>query len=139
MSHLFSAYGSRTLTLLTFLALLATLPVSGQTQSARLVGTVRDASGAVVPNAKVIAVNSATKLTTGATTNASGDYVLPALQPGTYTLNVEAPGFAKEAIEGIELDAAANMSQAVTLQVGTMTEVVEVTANTVTVQTTDAQ
>jgi len=110
-----------------------------QTQTARLIGTVHDATGAVIPNAHVVAVNSATRVTTETTTNSGGDYVLPALQPGMYTLNVEASGFRKAAIGGIELDAAANVSQAVTLELGQVTEVVEVTANTVNVQTADAQ
>ena len=82
---------------------------------------------------------SATKVTTEATSNASGDYVLPALQPGTYSLTVEATGFRKARIDGIELAAASNVSQAVTLEVGQLTEVVEVTANTVNVQTSDSQ
>ena len=111
----------------------------GQTQTARLVGTVHDSTGAVVPNAKVTAVHMATKVRTEASTNANGDYVLPALQPGNYELIVEAPGFRKAAIEGIELDAAANVSQSVTLEVGQMTEVVEVTANAINVQTSDSQ
>ncbi len=88
----------------------------GQTQTARLIGTVHDASGAVVPNAHVTAVNSATRVKTETTTNASGDYVLPALQPGNYSLSVEASGFRKAVVEAIELDAAANISQAVTLE-----------------------
>ena len=111
----------------------------GQTQTARLLGTVHDATGAVVPNAHVTAVNSATRVKTETATNASGDYVLPALQPGNYSLSVEASGFRKAVVEAIELDAAANISQAVTLEVGQVTEVVEVTANTVNVQTADAQ
>ena len=78
-----------------------------QTQTARLVGAVHDSTGAVLPNAKVSAVNVATKVTTEATSNASGDYVLPALQPGTYSLTVEATGFRKARIDGIELAAAA--------------------------------
>src|SRR5579863_8858843 len=82
-----------------------------QTQSARLVGTVHDSTGAVVPNAKVVATNAATKVRTEATSNATGDYVMPALQAGNYTLTVEATGFRKAAIEGIELDAASNVSQ----------------------------
>jgi len=112
---------------------------SAQTQTARLVGAVHDSTGAVLPNAKVSAVNVATKVTTEATSNASGDYVLPALQPGTYSLTVEATGFRKARIDGIELAAASNVSQAVTLEVGQLTEVVEVTANTVSVQTSDSQ
>src|SRR5579872_3743971 len=122
-----------------FATMLVAAMCFGQTQSARLVGTVHDSTGAVVPNAKVIATNVATKVTTDATTNATGDYVLPALQPGNYSLTVEATGFRKAAVEGIELDAASNVSQAVTLEVGQMTEVVEVTANVVSVNTTDAQ
>src|ERR1039457_1038376 len=102
-----------------------------QTQTARLVGTVHDSTGAVLPNAKVTAVNAGTKLRTETVSSASGDYVLPALQPGMYELTVEATGFRKARIESIELAAASNVSQAITLEVGQLTEVVEVTANTV--------
>jgi len=117
------------------------LPAHGfaQTQTARLVGTVHDASGAAIPTAKVIATHDATKQTMETTTNPSGEYVLSALQPGTYTLNVEAAGFQRAVITGLELDAAANVSQAVTLQVGQITETVKVKANVVSVQTADAQ
>jgi hypothetical protein len=110
-----------------------------QTQTARLVGTVHDASGAAIPNARVVATQDATKQHTETTTNPSGEYVLSALQPGTYTLNVEAAGFSKGLVTGLELDAAANVSQAVTLQVGQITETVKVKADVVTVQTADAQ
>ncbi len=74
----------------------------GQTQTARLQGIVHDASGATVPNAKVVAVNNQTRDTSDATTNASGLYVLPALRPGTYTLTVEAAGFSKTTVTEIE-------------------------------------
>ena len=110
-----------------------------QTQTARLVGIVNDASGASIPTAKVIATNDATKQKNETTTNASGEYVLAALQPGTYTLTVEAGGFQRGLVTGLELDAAANISQPVTLQVGQMTETVKVKANAVNVQTTDTQ
>jgi Carboxypeptidase regulatory-like domain len=110
-----------------------------QTQTARLVGTVHDSTGAVLPNAKVSAVNAGTKVRTETLSSANGDYVLAALQPGTYELTVEANGFRKARIEGIELAAATNVSQAITLEVGQLTEVVEVTASTLNVQTTDSQ
>jgi hypothetical protein len=100
---------------------------------------VHDSTGAVVPNAKITAVNAGTKVATETTSNPSGDYVLPALQPGTYTLSVEVAGFRKAVIEGIELDAATNISQAITLEVGQISEVVEVAANAVSVQTADSQ
>ena len=111
----------------------------GQTQSARLQGTVHDASGAIVPNAKVIAVHNATKDSSDATTNSSGVYVLPVLRPGTYTLSVEAPGFAKSVVTGVELAVSSNVTQDVMLDLGKLTETVEVTANVVAVTTADAQ
>jgi Carboxypeptidase regulatory-like domain len=111
----------------------------GQTQTARLQGIVRDASGAVVPNAKIIAVNNQTKDVNDATSNTSGLYVLPALRPGTYTLSVEAAGFSKTTVTDIELAVSASIAQDVKLEVGKLTEVVEVAANAVTVATTDAQ
>jgi hypothetical protein len=100
---------------------------------------VRGASGAAIPTAKVIATNDATKQKNETTSNASGEYVLAALQPGTYTLTVEAGGFQRGLVTGLELDAAANISQPVTLQVGQITETVKVKANAVNVQTTDTQ
>jgi hypothetical protein len=122
-----------------FAAALLAAACFAQTQTARLVGTVHDSTGAVVPNAKVIAVNTGTKVKTEATSNSSGDYVLPALQPGTYSLTVEASGFRKAVVESIDLEAAANVSQSITLEVGALSEVVEVTAAAINVQTTDAQ
>ena len=125
-----------------FVGLVMVLAVSlcfGQTQSARLQGTIHDASGAIVPNAKVVAVNNATKDSTEATANSSGAYVMPVLRPGTYTLAVEAAGFSKSVVTGIELAVSANISQDVTLDVGKLTETVEVTANVVAVTTADAQ
>jgi len=126
------------LLLLTILVMAAVLCLA-QTQTARLIGTVRDSTGAVIPGAKVTAVETGTRARTETTTNASGDYVLPALQPGLYSLTVEASGFSKAVVSNIQLDAAANISQDVKLEVGQMTEVVEVEANAVTVQTTDSQ
>ncbi len=111
----------------------------GQTQAARLQGIVHDASGAIVPNAKVVVVNNQTKDSSDATSNASGLYVIPALRPGTYTLTVEAPGFSKTTVTDIELAVSASIAQDVKLEVGKLTEVIEVAANAVTVATTDAQ
>jgi Carboxypeptidase regulatory-like domain len=113
--------------------------VFAQTQSARLVGTVHDASGAAIPNAKITATQQETKKTTETTSSTTGEYVLPALQPGTYALAVEAAGFRRAVVDGLQLDAAANMSQSVTLEVGQVTEVLEVKANALAVQTTDSQ
>jgi len=93
----------------------------GQTQAARLQGTVRDTSGAIVPNAKVVVVNNQTKDSSDATTNASGLYVIPALRPGTYTLTVEAPGFSKTTVTDIELAVSASIAQDVTAELARAT------------------
>ena len=110
-----------------------------QTQTARLVGTVKDATGALVPNAKVSAVQNETKARTDTTSNASGEFVLPALRGGTYTLTVEASGFRKAVISDITLDVAAEVAENIVLEVGQMTETVEVQANTLAVQTTESE
>ncbi len=110
-----------------------------QTQTARLVGTIHDASGAVIPNARVSATQVDTSKTTATTASSTGEYVLAALQPGAYSLAVEAPGFRKAVVNGLQLDAASNMSQSVTLEIGKVAEILDVKANAVVVQTTEAQ
>src|SRR5216683_4829800 len=66
----------------------------GQAASATtLVGTVTDSSGAAVPNASVIAVQDATKVAYKGQTTDSGDYSLPYVEVGMYTITVETPGF----------------------------------------------
>src|SRR3954452_6583469 len=128
----------RAFAFLLFLALFTGL-CFGQTQAARLQGIVHDSSGAIVPNAKVVVVHNQTKDSSEASTNASGLYVLAALRPGTYTLTVEAPGFSKTTVTDIELAVSASIAQDVKLEIGKLTEVIEVAANAVTVATTDAQ
>src|SRR5664280_1287586 len=103
----------KTFCVLAFLLVLALFTglCFGQTQAARLQGVVHDASGAIVPNAKVVAVNNQTKDSSDATSNASGLYVLPALRPGTYSLTVEAAGFSKTTVTEIELTVSSNIAQ----------------------------
>src|SRR5215467_5358308 len=102
-----------------FLILLAAAGLCfGQTQTARLQGIVHDASGAVVPGAKVVAVNNLTNENSEATSNETGVYVLPVLRPGTYTLTVESAGFSKMSVKGVELAVSANVTQDVTLEIG---------------------
>src|SRR6185437_9102548 len=62
-------------------------------RTATLVGSVTDASGAVVPGAQVAAVNIDTQVSTRGVTNQEGAYYIPFLLVGTYRLTVNAPGF----------------------------------------------
>ena len=110
-----------------------------QTQTARLQGTVHDASGANVPNARVVAINIMTHDLSDTTTNASGFYILPALRPGRYNLTVEASGFSKASVNDIELVVSANVAQDVKLEIGQVSETIEVAATALSVATTDAQ
>src|SRR5258708_6432371 len=68
-------------------------PLSAQTVTGSVGGTVSDPTGAVVPNATVIAHNIATGIDTQATTNAAGIYSIRFLPIGEYEVTVQAPGF----------------------------------------------
>src|SRR5262245_58983531 len=85
------------LTAWTCAAILAGLAARAQAQSfkATVIGTVLDASGAVVPGAAVSIAAEGTGLTAAVTTGPDGSFSLPQLPPGRYALTVELPGFRK--------------------------------------------
>src|SRR5579872_3662639 len=122
-----------------FLLSITVLPVVAQVNSGRLDGIVQDQSGAVVPGAKVVALNIKTSKESQATSDGQGNFVVTALQPGIYRLTVDAAGFRKSVINAIEVNVDSIVSQIVKLEVGQTTETVMVEANAVSVQTTDAQ
>src|SRR5258708_5607564 len=66
-----------------------------------IIGTITDPTGAVIPNAKIVATNEGTQLSRNAASNEQGYYVIPSLQPTTYDLVVEASGFATYTQKGI--------------------------------------
>ena len=99
-------------------------PAFCQVTSAAIHGTVTDPSEAVIPNAKVTALNTATGIAAGTTSNKSGFFIFPALQiGGPYTITVESPGFQKFERTAIELDANANLEENARLQVGTTLQI----------------
>ncbi|MES1261696.1 MAG: carboxypeptidase regulatory-like domain-containing protein [Acidobacteriota bacterium] len=110
-----------------------------QSERATITGAVHDTSGAVVPAAKVTVTNALTNVTTQATTNGSGDYSVPSLQPGTYSVRVEKDGFRPSLESNLVLDAAQTVRADATLQVGNSTQTVEVQASAVQLQTEDAR
>ena len=89
-----------------FFTFLLAVALSAQTYQGRILGVVSDQSGAVVPGAKVTITNTATGATRALTTSASGDYAAPNLEPGPYTVTVEASGFQKFERLGLELEVA---------------------------------
>lgn len=97
----------------------------------RMEGVVQDASGAAIPNAtiRIIQTGSGAELT--ATTDADGRYRLRGLPPGNYRLIANGPGFNTTAINGINLSSGSLARNNVTLQVGSVSESVEVMASSV--------
>ena len=120
-------------------ALLAVAVCLAQVGTGRLDGGVVDATGGTIAGAKVTVVHQATQSKTEATANADGNFVFPSLQPGLYTISVEAKGFRTAVVSGVEINIATALTQKFKLEVGDVAEHVEVTAEAVRVQSTEAQ
>jgi hypothetical protein len=91
-----------------------------------ILGTVRDASGAVVANAEVTVRNEGTNLSRQVSSDAQGDYVVVDLPPAMYTISVEVPGFKKGIYSGLTLRVEQKLRVDVVLQVGEVAETVKV-------------
>src|SRR5262245_29073390 len=91
--------------------LACSLPLTAQTPTARLAGTVEDPSGALIPRAKLSLVNDRTQVHWDATANDEGYFIFAALQPDVYSLTVSAQGFRTNVIGNIELIVGANETQ----------------------------
>jgi len=121
------------------LAAMTGVSLSGQTNNARIEGTVQDPSGSVVATAVVSLSNDQTKVRAAQITAMDGRYVFPAVQPGHYTLTVQAPGFKRAVINDISLTVSQNLSQNVTLDLGAVSDTIDVRADAVSVQVNEAQ
>lgn len=108
-------------------ALLMTTNAYAQTYTATLTGTVTDPQGAAVPNVKVVATNQGTKLEYTAQTSDSGVYRIPFLPIGSYVLSVEASGFKKLVSNEVKLEVNQIARVDLGLQVGAVSEIVNVT------------
>jgi hypothetical protein len=114
------------------------LPGWSQTVNATLLGTVTDASGAVVPNAKVTITETQTSVSKTALTNDSGYWIVPNLPPGLYAVSVEAAGFKKETRRDITLIVDTSTRVDVQLTPGSISETIEVTGAAQQLQTDTA-
>ncbi|MBI3280922.1 MAG: carboxypeptidase regulatory-like domain-containing protein, partial [Acidobacteria bacterium] len=101
-----------------------------QTQTATVRGVVQDSTGAVIPGARLILTNVDQNRPWEATSNEVGAYVFLQIPPGNYKLEVTAPGFKKNERPGMVLEVAQIVEINPTLQVGVVTETVEVTGQT---------
>jgi hypothetical protein len=100
-----------------------------------IAGFVKDPTGAVVPNAKVTVKNQATGETRTATTNGDGYYTVPTLPPALYTVSVQVTGFKTYSSTDNRLQPNTTLTLNPTLEVGTATESVNVTATAEALQT----
>jgi hypothetical protein len=113
-----------------FLAAIVTIPSTSaaQTATGQITGTVRDGSGAVMSDVKVVVTNQQTGLTRQTTTGDNGDYVIPLLPVGLYVVTAERTGFKT----AVNTDVALTVDQVqrvdVVLDTGNVTETVEVQA-----------
>ncbi|MFY9730404.1 MAG: carboxypeptidase-like regulatory domain-containing protein, partial [Candidatus Acidiferrales bacterium] len=113
-------------------------PARGQTVTANLQGQVLDASGGGVPKAKVSAVNTETAFSRSTESDSSGEYSLPAMPPGRYTVSAQLAGFKTDTGE-ITLQVGQVATLNFTLAVGAISEKVEVQAQSEVTEPTRTQ
>src|SRR5271165_6202205 len=101
-------------------------------------GTITDASGAVVPGVAIEIKNKQTDAARSTVSDHQGRYTFAQVAPGDYTLEAKAAGFKSEVISTLTLQVNSPATVNLTLQVGAVTEAVAVSAEAVTVNTTDA-
>jgi len=118
--------------------LLAPRTISGQA-SAGITGTITDSSGAVVPNAKVTATDVATSVTSHTLSSSAGTYAFKGLNPGKYTVTVEASGFKKAVQESVTVEVSTVATIDVTVSAGSANETVQVTADQIALNTTQPE
>ena len=131
--------GTRGPVRIALLTLAVALAVSGlasaQAIRGTLLGTVTDTQGAAVPGVTVTATETRTNATRSAVTNQSGNFVFANLLDGLYRVETELTGFKKFSRDGIEVKVNSTMRVDVVLEVGAMTETVEVVQETPLLQT----
>ena len=115
--------------------LFAMTPRGWGQDNATITGFVTDASGALVPNAAITLINTATNQTRETISNSAGTYRFANVGVGTYTLNVVASGFQKYTKTGIVVNVAQTVEADATLAVGNQTQTVTVAADALQVQT----
>ncbi len=124
------------------LALISFLGISsawGQTASTgQIAGNVTDPSKAAVPQANVTATNEATGSSRAVKTNSDGDYAVPLLPPGSYSVTVEAAGFKKQTTPHVLVEVASTATVNIRLQIGAASETITIEATAELLQTESA-
>ena len=117
------------------LALVAVSALFAQRDLGTITGTVTDPQGGAVANAKVVIIQEASGQTFEAATDQTGTYTRPLLQPGTYTVRVEATGFQTSEQKGIIVNPDERAAANISLQIGNTSQTVEISATAPLLQT----
>ena len=114
-------------------------PAAAQAVSGTILGFVKDSTGAVVPGATVTLVNAGTGFSRTVVTDAAGEYTAPLIPTGTYTVSAEITGFNKLSKTNVLLGVDQKVRIDLALELGAMTEVVEIQAETPLLQTSSSE
>ncbi len=109
--------------------------LKAQTSTGRIVGTVKDATGSVIPGVQVVASRIGTGFQFAANTNDVGEYVIPLLQPGQYRVAASHSGFKTYTQTSVTVRVNEDSGVNISLEVGAVAERIEVTAEASLVQT----
>ena len=101
-----------------------------QTQFGVVTGRVSDINGALISRAKVTLINTATNITSTATTNDEGRFSVPFLTPGAYRMRAEKTGFKRFLQSGVEVRVSETTDLEISMQAGEISEAVEVSGST---------
>ena len=112
---------------------------SAQFDTASVVGTVKDSSGATVPDAKVTLTNTETGVSVARTTGQDGGYEFVTVKPGIYVVTAEKSGFAIALMDNVQVQVAARMRVDLSMSVGQLTERIVVTAALPLIETDTSQ
>ncbi len=116
--------------------LLTTSLLLAQSTTVTIQGTVTDETGAVVPDAQVTAVNTATNYTRVSKTDGTGNYLLAALPYGTYNITVEVKGMGRQTVKALTVDAGRTIAQNFKLKPASVAETVEITGEPPVIEST---
>ena len=121
--------------LVALVTLLSSFPLAAQTSFGTILGNVADESGAVVPGVAVTITNEGTGNVRTVTSNDTGGFTVPSLPPSIYSVSAELAGFSQALQTGVQLAVNQTLRVDLTLKVGEVTEIVEVSAAALQLQT----
>src|SRR6267142_3852031 len=105
---------------------LSLITVHAQSATATLSGTVTDQNGAVIPDVSIAVINIAQGFKRSATTHSEGDFVVPLLPPGNYTVKAEHEGFTPTEVRDVVLNVNDKVAMRIHMNVGTVSQTVQI-------------